>query len=40
MQSSYPDIPAGLVAHDLADAAVQLRIDPAIYPLQAVYGAA
>lgn len=40
MQSSYPDIPAGLAAHDLTDAAVQLMIDPAIYPLQAVYGAA
>lgn len=40
MQSSYPDIPAGLVAHDLTDAAVELRVDPAIYPLQAVYAAA
>src|SRR5688500_7968581 len=40
MQSSYPDIPAGLVAHDLTDAAVQFAVDPAIYPLQAVYGAA
>lgn len=40
MQSSYPDIPAGLVASDLDEAAVQLHVDPAIYPLQAIYGAA
>ncbi len=40
MQSSYPDIPAGLVAADLDEAAVQFHVDPAIYPLQAIYGAA
>ena len=40
MQSSYPDIPPGLVAADLGEAAVQLHVDPAIYPLQAIYGAA
>ena len=40
MQSSYPDIPAGLVAIELAEAAVQLHVDPALYPLQAIYGAA
>jgi His-Xaa-Ser system protein HxsD len=40
MQSSYPDIPPGLVAADLGEAAVQFQVDPAIYPLQAVYGAA
>ena len=40
MQSSYPDIPPGLVAADLGEAAVQFHVDPAIYPLQAIYGAA
>ncbi len=40
MQSSYPDIPAGLVALDLGEAAVQLHVDAALYPLQAIYGAA
>ncbi|HEY0134134.1 MAG TPA: His-Xaa-Ser system protein HxsD [Nannocystis sp.] len=40
MQSSYPDIPPGLVAADLGEAAVQFHVDPAIYPVQAVYGAA
>ena len=40
MQSAYPDIPQGLVAHDLTDAAVQLQLDSGLYPLQAIYGAA
>lgn len=40
MQSAYPDIPPGLVAHDLTDAAVQLQLDAGLYPLQAIYGAA
>lgn len=40
MQSAYPDIPPGLVAHDLTDAAVQLQLDSGLYPLQAIYGAA
>ena len=40
MPSSYPDIPAGLVVADLDEAAVQFHVDPAIYPLQAIYGAA
>lgn len=40
MQTSYPDIPAGLVAADLGESAVQFHVDPAIYPLQAIYGAA
>lgn len=35
-----PDIPAGLVAVDVADAAVHLHVDESLYPLQAVYGAA
>jgi len=40
MQSAYPDIPPGLVAHDLTAAAVQLQLDATLYPLQAIYGAA
>jgi His-Xaa-Ser system protein HxsD len=40
MQSAYPDIPPGLVAHDLTSAAVQLQLDATLYPLQAIYGAA
>ena len=40
MQSAYPDIPPGLVAHDLTAAAVQLQLDSTLYPLQAIYGAA
>lgn len=40
MQSAYPDIPQGLVAHDLTAAAVQLQLDATLYPLQAIYGAA
>lgn len=40
MSAPYPDIPAGLVAVDAAEAAVHMHVDAAIYPLQAVYGAA
>jgi His-Xaa-Ser system protein HxsD len=40
MQTAYPDIPPGLVAHDLTSAAVQLQLDATLYPLQAIYGAA
>lgn len=36
----FPDIPAGLVAVDAAEASVHLQVDEALYPLQAVYGAA
>ncbi len=40
MQTAYPDIPPGLVAHDLTAAAVQLQLDATLYPLPAIYGAA
>ena len=40
MQTAYPDIPPGLVDHDLTSAAVQLQLDATLYPLQAIYGAA
>lgn len=40
MSAAYPDIPAGLVAVDAAEAAVHMHVDEALYPLQAVYGAA
>ena len=35
-----PDLPAGLVAHDLGGAAVQLLVQEELYPLPAIYGAA
>ena len=35
-----PALPAGLVAHDLAGAAVQLLVQEELYPLPAIYGAA
>lgn len=38
--SAYPDIPAELVTVDVTDASVHMQIDEALYPLQAVYGAA
>lgn len=40
MSVPYPDIPEGLVAVDAAEAAVHMHVDAALYPLQAVYGAA
>lgn len=40
MSVPYPDIPAGLVAVDAAEAAVHMHVDAALYPLPAVYGAA
>ncbi len=32
-------IPASLVAVDLREGAVELKVDPTLYPLDAVYGA-
>jgi His-Xaa-Ser system protein HxsD len=38
--SALPDIPEGLVSVDAAEASVHMQVDEALYPLQAVYGAA
>lgn len=40
MLAPLDDIPAGLLAVDLAAAAVHLLVDEELYPLPAVYGAA